>query len=253
MQALIASFPSPLSLRPSLLQQLDARVKLLLLVATTVAIVTTPIAFWPAFVVYASMLAAAVLIGSLPIKALVARLAIVLPFILGAAIFLPFHTPLPAASGSAQAGWMLFLNFTVKSLLGATATLILTASTPFPRLLAALEGLKVPRVAVMIFSFTYRYLFVLGEEAMRMKRACDSRCYRGRWISDAVVIGRMTGTLFLRSYERGERVYLAMLSRGFDGTAAPPQNRAGLTGSDLAALIGVLLLLAGTWTAARIG
>ena len=75
---------------------------------------------------------------------------------------------------------------------------------------------------VMLASFAYRYIFVLVDEAERMERARDSRCYGGRWLWHAKVIGQMIGTLFLRSYERAERVYVAMVSRGFDGRIVAP-------------------------------
>jgi cobalt/nickel transport system permease protein len=61
-----------------------------------------------------------------------------------------------------------------------------------------------------------------------MKRARDSRCFGGRWFWQSKVIGHMVGMLFLRSFHRGERVYLAMLSRGYDGTI--PETTAGRFG-----------------------
>ncbi len=233
--------------------RLDARVKLLLLVAYTVAVVTTPISCGPAFAVYGALLAGAAGAGRFPLGYLCRRMAVVLPFILFAAVFIPFHTvpPAMAGNGALPAGWMLFLNFAVKSALGAGATVMVTASTPFPRLVDGFERLRVPRVVVMIFSFTHRYLFVLVEEIQRMKRARDSRCYRGQWLGDVPVIGRMIGTLFLRSYERGERVYLAMLSRGFEGTRAPHETAPPLAAPDLALLSAVSLLLAAVWAAAH--
>jgi cobalt/nickel transport system permease protein len=74
-----------------------------------------------------------------------------------------------------------------------------------------------PRVMTMILSFMYRYLFVLVDEVMRLKQARDSRSFGGSRWWQLRVIGNMVGTLFIRSYERGERVYAAMLARGFDG------------------------------------
>jgi len=74
-----------------------------------------------------------------------------------------------------------------------------------------------PRVMVMILSFMYRYIFVLVDEAMRMRQARDSRNFGGSRLWQMRTIGNMIGTLFIRSYERGERVYAAMLARGFDG------------------------------------
>jgi len=64
----------------------------------------------------------------------------------------------------------------------------------------------------------YRYSFILIDEMYRMKRARDARCFGGKWFWQTKVIGHMIGTLFLRSFHRGERVYLAMLSRGYNGT-----------------------------------
>jgi len=250
MQAVSARFTGlgfeALSLRPSRLQQVAPRVKLLLLAAFTVAVATTPVGSWGAFAVHAAMLGAALAAGRLPLRPLACRLAVVLPFVAMAALLIPLHPSIPA-------GVSFFLNFAVKALLGAGAALVLAASTPFPRLLEGLEALHVPQVVVMIFGFTYRYFFVLADEALRMKRARDSRGYQGRWLADAAVIGRMAGTLFLRSYERGERVYLAMLSRGFEKMPGAPVSRKAerLTLPDLSLLAGCLLLLAIPWAAAR--
>ena len=74
-----------------------------------------------------------------------------------------------------------------------------------------------PRVMVMILSFMHRYIFVLVDEMMRMKQARDSRNFGGKRLWHIRTIGNMAGTLFIRSYERGERVYAAMVARGFDG------------------------------------
>lgn len=74
-----------------------------------------------------------------------------------------------------------------------------------------------PRVMIMILSFMYRYIFVLVDEVMRMRQARDSRNFGGKRLWQLRTIGNMIGTLFIRSYERGERVYAAMLARGFDG------------------------------------
>ena len=97
------------------------------------------------------------------------------------------------------------------------AFILLTSTTPLPHLLLAMEKLKVPQALVMTTSFMYRYIFILEEEVMRMRQARDSRNFGGRRLWQIKVVGHMVGTLFIRAYERGERVYAAMLSRGFDG------------------------------------
>jgi cobalt/nickel transport system permease protein len=102
--------------------------------------------------------------------------------------------------------------------------ILLVATTQFPDLMHALRHLHVPTLLVAIISFMYRYLFVLADEALRLLRARDSRsAYRPGYKSGgtvawrARVAGNMAGQLFVRSYERSDRVYNAMLARGYDG------------------------------------
>ncbi len=105
----------------------------------------------------------------------------------------------------------------IKAYISVLSIILLSSTTSFSRLLEGLERLKFPPVLVMITGFTYRYVFVIAEEVFRMKRARDSRGYGGKWIWNSRIIGEMIGTLFLRSYERGERIYTAMQARGFVG------------------------------------
>jgi cobalt/nickel transport system permease protein len=119
-----------------------------------------------------------------------------------------------------------FLSIAVKSWISVQAAIVLASSTPFPELLAAMRAIRVPRLLVAIFSLMWRYLFVLVDEAMRLLRARAARsgrsdqpglrpggslAWRGR------VAGGMAGNLFLRAYERSDRIYMAMVSRGYDG------------------------------------
>jgi cobalt/nickel transport system permease protein len=119
-----------------------------------------------------------------------------------------------------------FLTIVIGSWLSVQCALLLAFTTPFHDLIHALGALRVPRIIVSIISFMYRYLAVLTGEASRMLRARDSRSAAGpvgtraggsiRW--RATVTGRMVGSLFLRAYERSERIYAAMQARGFEGT-----------------------------------
>ena len=84
-----------------------------------------------------------------------------------------------------------------------------------------LEGmgrLRVPPMITAIAGFMVRYLEVIVEELGRMRTAMTARAYQPRWVWDAGPIASSAGALFIRSYERGERVYQAMLARGFTGT-----------------------------------
>lgn len=116
-----------------------------------------------------------------------------------------------------------FLTIAIGSWLSVQVALLLAFTTPFHDLVDALRELRLPRILVSIVSFMYRYLAVLTDEASRMMRARDARSAdptgRGggsiRW--RASVAGHMVGSLFLRAYERSERIYAAMLARGFEG------------------------------------
>jgi cobalt/nickel transport system permease protein len=130
-----------------------------------------------------------------------------------------------------------FATIALKSWVSVQAALLLSFTTPFPDLVEALRSLHVPRLLVAIIGFMYRYIAVLTGEASRLNRARQSRSAvvegRGgggiRW--RATVVGGMVGSLFLRSYERSERVYAAMQARGFDGEFRSMGSRA-LTATD---------------------
>ncbi len=92
----------------------------------------------------------------------------------------------------------------------------MAATTTMADLLAG-STLRVPEVFTSIASFMVRYMDVIADDVRRMRIARQSRGYEGRWIWQAKAIGRTAGALFIRSYERGERVYLAMLARGYEG------------------------------------
>ena len=95
--------------------------------------------------------------------------------------------------------------------------IVLSSTTPFPRLLHGFETLRAPRMLVLIVSFMWRYLHVLGEEWHRMRIARQARGHSSRWLFGERSLGPLIATLFLRSLQRGERVYLAMTARGFSG------------------------------------
>jgi cobalt/nickel transport system permease protein len=149
-----------------------------------------------------------------------------------------------------DAGVRDFLTIALKSWVSVQVALLLAFTTPFHDLVDALRELRLPRVMVGIISFMYRYLGVLGDETSRMLRARASRsaAVAGRSAGGplrwrAAVAGGMVGSLFLRSYERSERIYGAMQARGFDGELrylpGPPLRRVELVafGLGLAAIV----------------
>ncbi|MCY3020729.1 MAG: cobalt ECF transporter T component CbiQ [Planctomycetota bacterium] len=233
------------------LHRLDARLKTVFALCFVVVVVSTPAQAYCAFAGYTVLLLSALVLSRLPVGFVLKRLALVLPFVGAAAIFIPF-LPSETVGGGYSLGWgglavsrsgmLVFWNILVKALLGAFSVLLLTSTTPFPQLLLGMARLRVPRVLIMITSFAYRYIFVLVDEAQRMARARDSRCYSHRWLWQAPVIGQMIAMLFLRSYERAERVYLAMLARGFDGSL-PAEKPGTLAARDCVCACGVSVVV----------
>jgi cobalt/nickel transport system permease protein len=204
------------------IHRLDPRAKLLGFIALILVCVSTPPNLYAAFAVYIGLEIALILLSHLPLRHVLKRMLVVLPFILAVAVFLPFFSK---GGGSYNLGpvkvsghgLIVLWNVAVKSTISVLAVILLSSTTPFPDLLRAMEKMRIPRLLTTLLSFTYRYIFVLMEELQRMRRARDSRGWSGKWLWQAKVIGHMIAALFLRSYERGERVYAAMLARGYDG------------------------------------
>ena len=187
--------------------RLDPRVKILGLIGLAVVAVTTPVGAWPAFAAYLGILAGLCVAARLPPSYVLRRLAIEIPFLVAAAL-LPFVVP---------DGVRLAATVAAKATTGVLAMVVLGSTTPFPVLLHGFEQLKAPRVLVMIVAFMWRYLHVVGDEVQRMRIARQARGYEPRWLWQAGAVGQTVATLFIRSLERGERVYLAMASRGYRG------------------------------------
>jgi cobalt/nickel transport system permease protein len=136
-------------------------------------------------------------------------------------------------------------NILAKATLGATASILLAATTEVPDIVKGFGRLRVPSVITAIASFMIRYLEVISGELARMRTAMTARGYDPRWLSQARPIASSAGTLFVRSYERGERVYDAMLSRGYTG-AMPAIDSRSTSVRDWAVALLLPLLAAAT-------
>lgn len=209
--------------RKGLLEHLDARAKIIAFVVFVVVVVSTPAQVVWAFILYAALLTFVAGLARVSAGSLLRRMAFVLPILVAVAVFIPFFDPETTAGSASTAaeaqrtGWLLLWNAGAKAVLGVFSVSLLGLTTSFPQLISGLERLKMPRVFVMIASFMIRYGEVFAEELRRSRRALASRNFRPRWLGNAPVLGHMLSALFLRSYGRGERVYVAMLSRGYDG------------------------------------
>ena len=213
--------------------------KLAAAVLFVLAVVTTPReAFW-AFGVYAAALIVLARVAGLPLPTLARRLVIELPFLLFA-VFLPLvgqgeRVEVLGVSLAVEGLWAAW-NIVAKGTIGVATSVILAATTPVPELLRGLERLRLPAAFTTVAGFMVRYLDVITDEVRRMRIARISRGHDPRWIWQARAIAATAGTLFIRSYERGERVYLAMVSRGYAGSMPVLQDLAASRGQWLAAL-----------------
>jgi cobalt/nickel transport system permease protein len=213
--------------------------KLAAAVLFVLAVVATPReAFW-AFGVYALALAGLARAAGLPLATLARRLVIELPFLLFA-LFLPLvgqgeRVEVLGVALATDGLWTAW-NIVAKGTLGVATSVILAATTPVPELLSGLERLRLPPALTIVAGFMVRYLDVIADDVRRMRIARLSRGYDPRWIWQARAVAASAGTLFIRSYERGERVYLAMVSRGYTGTMPVLHDLAATRGQWLAAL-----------------
>jgi cobalt/nickel transport system permease protein len=202
---------------------LDPRAKLVGLLSVTLVAVSTPLWAWPVYVACAAALVGVAVVGRIPARVIWARTRVVLPPVLFVAVFVPFLRRGDAAYEFgpievSEAGLRTFAEVSAKATIGTDSAVLLAATTTFPAVLRGLEELRVPRLFILIAGFMYRYLFVILGEVVRMRSALTARAYRPRHVLQVGAIGRVATALFLRSYARGERVYLAMAARGYRGS-----------------------------------
>ena len=239
----------------SSIHRLDARVKVAITLLIIVTVVLTPDGTWFAFAVLQVALLLAAIASRVGLGRYTKRSAVALPFAL-AALTVAFSTPgdelwrwnmLGFPVTITAEGVVRFGSIVVRSLLSVQGAVLLAGTTKFPDILRALRWMRLPGVLVSTAGFLYRYLFVLADEAQRMIRAREARSAApagkggGSVIWRARVAGGMAGSLFIRSYERSERIYDAMVARGYDGEVRALQNP-GLRRNDV--LIGILWAVA---------
>ena len=205
----------------SVVHRAPAHVKLVVLVAFMLLVVATPRAAYPVFAAYALSLLAVVGASRVPPGYLARRMVIEVPFVLFA-VLVPFVATGPRTEvlglSLSEPGLVAAAGLLMKGTLGVLASLTLAATTEPGDVLRGLQRLRMPEPLVQIMGFMIRYLDVVTGEMTRMltamrSRGCDPRSPR-HWPT----LARSLGALFIRSYERGERVHLAMLSRGYTGT-----------------------------------
>ncbi len=227
-------FLDPYRPRDSAIHRLDPRIKLVLTVAFILTNALIPTGAWPFYILLFALILSVELLSELGVGYVLKRAALAFPFVL-AALPLIFTIPGKTIFSLSIGTWEItaslpglerFISIALKSWISMQAAIVLAASTTFPDLLIAMRAVRIPRLLVSIYGLMWRYLFVLVDEAIRLMRARAARSGQsdrpnaktgGSLTWRARVTGGMAGNLFLRGFERSDRIYMAMVSRGYDG------------------------------------
>ncbi|TFV55534.1 cobalt ECF transporter T component CbiQ [Geodermatophilus sp. DF01-2] len=203
--------------------RMEPHLKLVAVLGFALVVVATPVDAawaWAAYGGYLALVLGAAAVAGVGPGRLGRGLAIEVPFVLFA-LLLPFVAQGPrvevAGIAVSESGLVAAGGLLAKATLSVLAAVVLAATTEPRALLQGLERLRLPSLLVQILMFMIRYADVVGGELKRMRVARESRGFEGRNLSALRVLGPAAGSLFVRSYERGERVHLAMLSRGYTG------------------------------------
>ncbi len=216
------------------IHSLDGRLKLIFCLAFILCVSWLPSGSWAAYTFLLSILIALMIVADIELPYFLKRSVLFLPFLLAALPIIFEDAGVTLATfyfgevvvTISQEGMLRFISLGVKSWLSVSAAILLASTTSYTELLHAMRSLKVPQLLVAVFGLMWRYLHLMVEEVDRLTRARLSRSGSnpssqfhtgGRLGWRARVTGAMAGNLFIRSLERSERVYQAMLSRGYDG------------------------------------
>jgi cobalt/nickel transport system permease protein len=217
----------------SLVHRAPAHIKLLTLVGFMLVVVATPREWYPLFGGYLLLLLGVVALSRVPFGYLAKRMVIEVPFLLFAAL-VPFVATGPQVEvlgiSVSEPGLVAAWGLVAKGTLGVLASLTMAATTEPSDVLAGLWRLRMPALIVDIMGFMIRYLDVVTADLGRMLVAMRSRGVDPRSPRHWPALARTLGALFVRSYERGERVHLAMLSRGYEASTLRDASSLGSSG-----------------------
>jgi cobalt/nickel transport system permease protein len=213
-------FLDTLSYKGTVIHRLDPRTKVIVTFAFIVTVVSFPKYEIARLIPFFLFPALTFSLGDIPIWFIVKKVLVVSAFALFIGIFNPLFDTRSMYSFlgiPVSGGWISFFSILLKFFLTMCSALLLISTTSFPGICHALRKLGIPAVFISQLLFLYRYIFVLIEETLRMVRARDLRSF-GKRGQEMKVFINLIGTLFMRTIERAERIYYAMLSRGFSGT-----------------------------------
>lgn len=200
--------------------RLPSEVKIVAAFLGVACVVATPREAFAVFGGYLLLLASIWVLAGIPLGWIARRSLIEAPFVV-LAVLLPFTGGDPHVTWLgmtlSEPGLLAAWNILIKGTLGVLTSLTLAATTPLRELLLGMQRLHAPSLVVTIATLMLRYVDVIAGEARRMRLARISRGHDPRFLWQAGATARGVGSLFIRSYERGERVHLAMLARGWTG------------------------------------
>lgn len=189
------------------IHSMPVKLKIIFIFVFLLTIVLSPPILW-LILLYAGVVFSLIYISKIPLRFIFTRMIEALLFILFISILNLFR----------KNGGIFFAVYLSKALLAIALTIIISSTTKFNELLGGLKGLGLPKPIILLISFMYRYVFLLEDQFLRTKRAYESRAaIKRNGFAQFKVLSNIVGILFIRTYERAERVYLAMCARGFDG------------------------------------
>jgi len=257
------SFLDPFRDGDSPVHKLDSRIKFLLVICFIVTTSLTENGNWPAFILLTAIIFTCEIVSEFGLLFYLKRALLAFPFIMAALpvlitvegnilISFPFHLAVT------DHGLARFFSIGLKSWISIQAAILLSTTTRFPDILMAMRSIGLPRLLVAIIGLMWRYLFVIADEALRLIRARLARSGEssqpkkrtgGSVIWRAKVTGGMAGSLFLRSLERSDRIYSAMIARGYDGEVRclphPPISRSAWITLSIGLFVFSLILFIG--------
>jgi cobalt/nickel transport system permease protein len=213
--------------RHSPIHDLPPHLKILSFLSFLIICVATPIENYWAFIGFGLTISTLLAVARLPVFTIAKRATIEIPFVIFA-FLMPFFSKGERFEilffEISRPGAIAALSIITKGTLGVLTAILLSGSTPAREILRGFELLKMPSLLVQIMTFMLRYLNVITDEMERMKVARLSRGFEERGIRDWKFIAGTAGALFVRSYERGERVHTSMIARGYGGELPKTEN-----------------------------
>ena len=185
---------------------MNIRLKIVIFLSALILFSVMPINY-RIFAIAFTVLSTLILLSKVPVKFVLKRVLVILPFLFFIVILVPVI----------RAGtWESAMLTLARSILSILTLVLFVSTTRFPLLLNELRRLKVPSMVIEVLAFLYRYFFVLIDEMEQMHLAVKARAAGSGNKAMIRALSGLLGMLFIRSYERSERIYMAMQLRGYN-------------------------------------